>query len=160
MTLFQHVLVATDGSPTCDLAVGNAIDLCAAIGARLTVVTVAPATPTDADLDSAADPLGAAEEGAAALRRGDPEAPGHTAAGRARTACERARERGVEADCVVYEGTAGSAILHAAGSAGADLIVVGSHARGGLGRMVLGSVSDHVVRHALVPVMVVRSDGR
>jgi len=160
MIPFQHVLVATDGSPSCELAVETAIELCAGIGARLTVVSVTPAIASDADLDSASDPLGAAEEAAAAVARGDPDAAGAAATALARAACEPARARGVEADCVIWQGAAGEAILAAAESVGADLIVVGSHARGGLGRMVLGSVSDHVVRHAPVPVMVVRPDAR
>jgi len=75
-------------------------------------------------------------------------------------ACEPARARGVDADCVIWEGAAGEAIVAAAASAGADLIVVGSHRRSGLGRMLLGSVSDHVVRNAPVPVLVVRPHAR
>jgi nucleotide-binding universal stress UspA family protein len=160
MSPFHHILVATDGSPSCALAVDTAIGLCAAIGARLTVVSIAPATASDADLDSATDPIGAAEEAVAAVRRGDPSTAGSAAADLARTACEPARARGIEADCVVWEGAAGEAILAAATSVGADLIVVGSHSRSGLGRMVLGSVSDHVVHNAAVPVMVVRPDAR
>jgi nucleotide-binding universal stress UspA family protein len=39
---------------------------------------------------------------------------------------------------------------------GVDLIVVGSHGRSGFGRLFLGSVSEHVVRHAPCPVLVVR----
>ena len=41
----------------------------------------------------------------------------------------------------------------------ADLIVVGSHGRGTVGRFLIGSVSDHVVRNAPCPVLVVRSGG-
>jgi nucleotide-binding universal stress UspA family protein len=36
------------------------------------------------------------------------------------------------------------------------MIVVGTHGRSGLGRLLLGSVSEHVIRHAAVPVLVVR----
>jgi nucleotide-binding universal stress UspA family protein len=39
---------------------------------------------------------------------------------------------------------------------GVDAIVVGSHGKGRLKRLVLGSVSEHVVRHAPCPVLVVR----
>jgi nucleotide-binding universal stress UspA family protein len=160
MTSYQHILVATDGSPSCAMAVDTAIELCVGLGARLTVVSVAPSTASDLDLDSATDPLGAAEEAAAAVRRGDPSAAGAAAAHLARMACEPARVRGVDADCVIWEGAAGEAIVAAAESVGADLIVVGSHRRSGLGRMLLGSVSDHVVRNAPVPVLVVRPDAR
>jgi nucleotide-binding universal stress UspA family protein len=55
-------------------------------------------------------------------------------------------------------GDAGAAIVSVAEEIGADVIVVGSHGRGLLGRIVhLGSVSDHVVRHAPCPVLVVRA---
>jgi nucleotide-binding universal stress UspA family protein len=49
-----------------------------------------------------------------------------------------------------------STICDVAGELGVDVIVVGSHARGGLGLLLLGSVSEHVVRHAPCPVLVVR----
>ena len=48
----------------------------------------------------------------------------------------------------VVEGFAGDAILEAADDEGADLIVMATHGRGGLGRAILGSVADHVVRNA------------
>jgi nucleotide-binding universal stress UspA family protein len=49
-----------------------------------------------------------------------------------------------------------AAICDVAGELGVDVIVVGSHVHGGLGRLFLGSVSEHVVRHASCPVLVVR----
>lgn len=51
--------------------------------------------------------------------------------------------------------TAAHALLDA--SEGADLLVVGSHGRGGFAGMLLGSVSQHVLHHATCPVVVVRS---
>lgn len=49
-------------------------------------------------------------------------------------------------------------ILEEAENWGADLIIVGSHGRGFWGRMLLGSISDAVVRHAKCSVLVVRAD--
>jgi nucleotide-binding universal stress UspA family protein len=51
----------------------------------------------------------------------------------------------------------GDLILDAAKSAGAELIVMGSHGRTGIKRLVLGSVAEHVLRHAQCPVVTVRS---
>jgi nucleotide-binding universal stress UspA family protein len=59
----------------------------------------------------------------------------------------------------VREGDARSAILDEADSWGADLIVVGSHGRTGLKRLVLGSVAAAVVAHAHCSVEVVRRHG-
>jgi nucleotide-binding universal stress UspA family protein len=47
-------------------------------------------------------------------------------------------------------------IVSAAEAEHADMIVVGSHGRGAVGRLFLGSVSEHVVRNAPCPVLVVR----
>jgi len=54
------------------------------------------------------------------------------------------------------EGVARRLILEAAREHGADLIVMGSHGRGGVARLMLGSVAERVVRAAEVPVLVVR----
>ena len=69
----------------------------------------------------------------------------------------RSRAAGVEAAFMVWTGDPGESIVAAAASESADMIVVGSHGRSRIGRMVAGSVSDHVVRHASCPVLVVRA---
>ena len=71
----------------------------------------------------------------------------------------RGRSAGVAVDFLVWEGDPGEAIIEAATAESADLIVVGSHGRGTVGRFLIGSVSDHVVRNAQCPVLVVRSGG-
>ncbi len=70
---------------------------------------------------------------------------------------DHAVEWGLEATPLVWEGEPADAILAAAASEGADVIVIGSSGRTGVGRMLLGSVTDDVVRRAVVPVMVVRA---
>ena len=65
-------------------------------------------------------------------------------------------EPGLSVETVVREGDARSAILDEAESWGADLIVVGSHGRTGLKRLVLGSVAAAVMAHAPCSVEVVR----
>jgi nucleotide-binding universal stress UspA family protein len=61
---------------------------------------------------------------------------------------------GVQIESLLAETAAGDALVDAAG--GADLVVVGSHGRGGLASALLGSVSGHVVRHAPCPVVILR----
>jgi nucleotide-binding universal stress UspA family protein len=74
----------------------------------------------------------------------------------AQTLVERGRGEGVEVSFLVWEGDPGDMIVEAAEAEHADMVVVGSHGRGAVGRFFLGSVSEHVVRHAPCPVLVVR----
>ena len=69
---------------------------------------------------------------------------------------QRARDEGVHAEFVVWAGDPGAGIVTVAEAEAVELLVVGTRGREGAGRMLLGSVSDHVVRHAPCPVLVVR----
>lgn len=70
----------------------------------------------------------------------------------------RGRQTGVSVAFLIWEGDPGESIIEAATAEHVEMIVVGSHGRGGVGRALIGSVSDHVVRHAACPVLVVRQD--
>jgi len=63
---------------------------------------------------------------------------------------------GIEGEARIEHGDAGAVICDVAADIGADLIVVGSHGRGFLKRMLMGSVSHHVLHHAPSPVLVLR----
>lgn len=52
-------------------------------------------------------------------------------------------------------GSTASGIIECSKEFGADLIVIGTHSRSGLDRLLMGSVAEHVVRHSEVPVLVV-----
>jgi nucleotide-binding universal stress UspA family protein len=67
---------------------------------------------------------------------------------------------GVPARAKVVAGIPVDEIVRAATEDGVDFIVMGTHGRGGLDRMLLGSVADRVIRLAPCPVMTVRGDGR
>jgi nucleotide-binding universal stress UspA family protein len=70
------------------------------------------------------------------------------------------KSRGVEASYVVALDTAVDGTLRAADELGVDLIAIATHGRGGLGRVVLGSVADGIIRRSAdVPVLVVRPTG-
>jgi glycine betaine transporter len=58
---------------------------------------------------------------------------------------------------VVLSATHADAILHDARSWAADLIVMGTHGRSGISRLVLGSVAETVIRHAHCPVVAVHA---
>ncbi len=72
---------------------------------------------------------------------------------------ELARAEGLEAEEVVRTGTPAKEIADYAEEIDADMIVIGTAGRSGIERMVVGSVTNKVVRTAPVPVVTVRPDG-
>jgi nucleotide-binding universal stress UspA family protein len=139
---FRTVVLATDLSPISGAATTAALDIARSLGARLLAVSVI-------------DPGSLRLPGGRFRLRVD-----QVRSEREQVAQElvaRGRSAGVEVDFLVWEGDPGEAIVEAATAEGADMIVVGSHGRGTVGRFLIGSVSDHVVRNAPCPVLVVRS---
>ena len=136
----RRIILATDLSPTSSGAADQALQLAADLRAELLVVSVIDPDPSLAS-------------GATLARMDQRRAVREVAA---QSLVVRGRISGVQVRFLVWEGEPGPAIVEAAGSEAADLVVVGSHGRGRVGRMVLGSVSDHVVRHAPCPVLIVR----
>jgi len=136
----RRILLATDLSVASDAASVQALDLARSLSAELTVVSV---------IDPAIDPVtGLRATRIDRLRAARLEA--------AQALVARGRHDGVRVTFLVWEGDPGEAIVEAAEGEKVDLIVVGSHGRSGVGRMLLGSVSDFVVRRAPCPVLVVR----
>ncbi|HEX7901857.1 MAG TPA: universal stress protein [Planctomycetota bacterium] len=70
----------------------------------------------------------------------------------------RFRLEGIEATTLVEPGNPVDTILEACKSRAVDLAVMSTHGRSGLSRLVLGSVTEEVLRHARVPLLVVRGD--
>ena len=144
--MFKHILVPVDGSETSQVAVSRAIELAKAFGSRVTVIYVIDPYPfTGVGTDFA---YGQAEYLSAAM------AEANAAVKAARDAMTGA---GVTVDSLVVEAhTAWRGIVEAGLSQEADLIVMGSHGRSGLEKLVLGSVAQAVLSHTKLPVLVVR----
>ncbi|MCW8166773.1 universal stress protein [Verminephrobacter aporrectodeae subsp. tuberculatae] len=144
--MFEHILVPVDGSKTSLLAVSKAAALAKAFGSVVTSVYVIDPYPfTGVGADFA---YGQAQYTNAATAE----------ASIALDATRRAMaEAGVPVSTLVGEGHAvHEGILRALESTGADLIVMGSHGRRGLERLVLGSVTQRVLGVVRIPVLVVR----
>jgi nucleotide-binding universal stress UspA family protein len=72
----------------------------------------------------------------------------------------RLSDKGLEhVETSVWYGPAGPAIVDAAESGKADLIVMSSHGRSGLGRLVFGCVAEDVLRGTRIPILIVREPG-
>jgi nucleotide-binding universal stress UspA family protein len=69
---------------------------------------------------------------------------------------EEIRAKGLEAEPILRSGNPYEEIVSAAEETGADLIVIGSHGYGGLGRLLLGSTAERVVQYAPCPVLVIK----
>lgn len=67
-----------------------------------------------------------------------------------------ARKKGLQADVLMLMGEASKAINEQADSWGADLIIMGSHGRTGLKRLMVGSVAEAVFRSSAIPVLLVK----
>jgi nucleotide-binding universal stress UspA family protein len=139
---FARVLLATDLSAASEEATERALELTRRLEADLLVVSVI-------------DPGQLRLPGGRFRARIDQVRAQQEAA--AQAIVRRGQAAGINVSFLIWQGEPGESIVDAAASEGADLIVVGSHGRGAVGRFLIGSVSDHVVRHARCPVMVVRA---
>lgn len=137
----RRILLATDLSEASAAATDQALELARGLRAELLIVSVidpaasAPGEPRVLRLDQRRTVREAAALGLVLRGKG----------------------LGVRVTFLVWDGEPGPSIVAAAGSEQADMVIVGSHGRGVVGRFVLGSVSEHVVRHAPCPVLVVRA---
>lgn len=145
--MYKHILIATDGSALAQSAVAQGLALGKALNAKTTVVTVTRPWPAVAPGEvGIAYPVEEYEKAAAAN------------AARILSAVEAAARRdGVTCDTVhVKDQYAAEGIIQTAKERGCDLIVMASHGRRGLTRLLLGSQANEVVTHSAVPVLICR----
>ncbi|MBX3653659.1 MAG: universal stress protein [Ramlibacter sp.] len=144
--MFKHILVPVDGSGTALIAAEKALAMAKAFDSRITLVNVIDYYPF---VGVGADYAFGQNEYMAAAKASATKAL--AMAGNAVKAggldCEQKTVEGH----VVHEG-----ILEAATSLGADLIIMGSHGRHGIEKLLLGSVTQRVLSHTTLPVLVVR----
>lgn len=147
--MYERILVATDGSPLSKKAVTQAIGLAATCGAELIAVKVVPRYPQ------------AYFEGSIPLNAKDVariEAQWAEEAQAAVAAVQKtALAKGLKAKAVVVRSDIVSdAIIAAAKKHKADLVVMASHGRKGIKRLLLGSETQQVLTHSHIPVLVLR----
>ena len=147
--MYQRILVATDGSDLSKTAVRSAVELAAAVGAELVALYVVPRYPvsyfeggiTISVQDIARTEKQWSDKGQAVVDEVQKEA----------------QSLGVKARGVVAQSDlVAESIMSAAAKHNCDLVVMASHGRKGIKRVLLGSETQHVLTHSTVPVLVLR----
>ena len=145
--MYKHLLIASDGSELSQKAVDQGLALAKALGAKTTVVSVTEPWASVAYGEMAYGfPIEEYEknaaENAAAILAGTVEA---------------AKKAGVSCDVVhVKDQYPAEGIIGVANQRGCDLIVMASHGRRGLSRLMLGSQANRVVTLSTIPVLICR----
>ena len=144
--MFRNIIVAIDGSPDAERALGHAIDLAASENAKLTIFSAVPAPP----------PFAYTTPGAAAL--GDLGEQARAETEKIVRAALELVPQGVSVTSVIKEEPAKQALLKQIVAGEHDLVAMGSRGRGAVRSALLGSVSHHVLHHSDVPVLIVHGD--
>jgi nucleotide-binding universal stress UspA family protein len=140
--VYDTIIVPTDGSEASQSAVEHAVTQAGAHDARLLFLAVVEMS------------------GSAASETHEGEAVREKRAARREAVdalVERATEAGVDADGIVEVGIPSKVIVAEATGRGADLIVMGTQARSGVGRFLFGSVTDQVIQDGEIPVLAIQN---
>lgn len=141
---YKTVLIPLDFAGCADLVALHAADLCLALGAQATLLNVVD------------PPVGGGDLGLHPPEGADLNAEARSALDALRLHFD---VRQVPVQLRLAHGPVVEQILSAQKELGAELILMGTHGRTGLRRLVLGSVAEQVLRHSPVPVLVVPSQG-
>ncbi len=144
--MYQHVLIPTDGSELAERAVRHGLSLAKFVGAKVTVIIVEERLP--AWMSIARVPEAVAQYAKQIKQH---------AASAVDRAANVAKQAGVPCDTIQMDHVQPyEAIIATATDRGCDLIVMASHGRSGLSAVVLGGVTNKVLMHTKVPVLVVQ----
>ena len=147
--MFKHILIPTDGSSVAAKAVQAGVRLAAEMGARVTALTAEEARP----LHLHANGYGVEKDLVAELDRRSREFAERSIA----EVAAAAKAAGVPFEALVVKSHKPSeAIINAAKERHCDAIVMASHGHKGLNGLLLGSVTNQVLTHSTIPVLVYR----
>jgi nucleotide-binding universal stress UspA family protein len=139
------ILCPTDFSPTSDNAVGYAVEFARRVGAHVRFLNIVTPNKPLQKTETAGDP----EIPATEQEEGIPENFSRV--------LMNEKKKGLSADIFILKGDEAHKLIseHAA-TWGADLIIMGSHGRTGITRLIMGSVAEEVFRSSGVPVLLVK----
>ena len=146
--MYRHILIATDGSALAEKAVSHGLSLAKSVGAKIIALTVE--TPFNVyDV-----PASRVRQMSEAFAQHAEQARRH-AAGVLDRITDAANASGVPCETVQVEHDHPyQAIIATAKDKGCDLIVMASHGRSGISAILLGSVTNKVLTHTSIPVLV------
>ncbi|MFT5511297.1 MAG: nucleotide-binding universal stress UspA family protein [Hyphomicrobiaceae bacterium] len=147
--MYDHILIATDGSEYSEQAVVEGAKLAKVLGSKITIVT---AVQTEAPLIAEGQMIGADLRG----RREHATSKAKDILSSALNIAVQVNVP-VETECVL-DMTPYDAIIETAKAKSCDLIVMASHGRSGLSALLLGSETQKVLTHSTIPVLVHRRD--
>ncbi|MGC4024607.1 MAG: universal stress protein [Mesorhizobium sp.] len=149
--MYSHILISTDGSELAQRGIDHGLSLAKALGAKVTIITVTEPIPF---------PAGAAGAGwvpTATDIAGYEKAQKEQAEQLLGTVRQQAEKLDLKGKYIhAPDSWPAEAILQAAKAEGCNLIVMASHGRRGLGRLILGSQTSEVLAGSPVPVLVVK----
>jgi nucleotide-binding universal stress UspA family protein len=143
--IFHRILIPTDFSSQSERAWATARRLARAVGADVVLLHVFVETPLYSEVPLSGERIREAYEEARTW-----------AANQLEQWAATARAEGLGVKTLLQTGVPHGVIVETARDEGADLIAIGTHGRGGLNRLMLGSVCDRVIRLSSCPVLAVR----
>jgi nucleotide-binding universal stress UspA family protein len=144
----NSILLPTDFSECARRAVPVAAEFARLLGARVVCLhVVEPVVPAVGWTPTAVGPLPVADMGEQLEEAAERELPRFAG---------RAEFEGLDVEDVVVHGEAAAEIVRVAEERGCGMIIISSHGRTGLGRILFGSTAESVVRYAHCPVLVVK----
>ena len=147
--MYKRILVATDGSDLSKAAVQSATELAAAVGAELVALYVVPRYPVsyfEGGIAISMDDIARTEKQWSDKGQAVVDA-----------VQQSAQAAGVTTRAVVAQSDlVAESIMATANKHNCDLVVMASHGRKGIQRVLLGSETQHVLTHSTIPVLVLR----
>jgi nucleotide-binding universal stress UspA family protein len=147
--MYKKILIATDGSAVSNMTACAGVAFAEQMGADILALYVAPEYQYPVYIEIIPPSYPSEEEYRAAMNKAGAE--------HLQPILDAAARRGLQSGALTaFSDSAALKIVEAAGQHGCDLIFMGSHGRSGWGQLLLGSVTNKVLSHTTLPVLVHR----
>ncbi len=149
--MFEKVLVCLDGSRLAEQILPYAIEQSLRFNSKVVLLQVFTIPGTVAAAEAQAAPTVTPD-----LMQEEVQRLGAEAKTYLEEVATPLREKGLDVTCVALQGAAGEVIVSYAQKESVDLIALATHGHSGLGRVIFGSVADHVLRESGLPILLIK----